>query len=326
MSWLATLALAILHAVYWLVITAKSICRTWSATQPLNKQRKQIPRHLALTLVAGHHAQNKAAESLMAESLERAVAWCRVIGIHRLTVYDREGTLAHLSPRLRERLYKLFDTTSTDSASDSEIEYPLTPPPSDDSDSRPLSPNDKWHKLSVTTIELTSKKQRKSSVSKNGVRRRRTSRRDSTTPPFTLHIVSRESGKPAVSQIANEILRRRLREGTRDASGSDSFEASPASLEQELDAMLEGKDGFPSPDLMIVHEIFPGRKRLPLELHGFPPWQIRLTEFYHDSQSGASNPWAHSAIPKYSSGRPLDEETFSRALDTYAAAEMRLGK
>ena len=43
---------------------------------------------------------------------------------------------------------------------------------------------------------------------------------------------------------------------------------------------LPGKYGFTGPDLMIIHNIIPQkRSRDVLELYGFPPWQIRLTEF-----------------------------------------------
>lgn len=40
-----------------------------------------------------------------------------------------------------------------------------------------------------------------------------------------------------------------------------------------------GEYGFSSPDLMIVHRRPPtGQWRSPVELEGFPPWQMRLTE------------------------------------------------
>ena len=36
---------------------------------------------------------------------------------------------------------------------------------------------------------------------------------------------------------------------------------------------------------MIVHNVFPSfrRRKQPLELYGFPPWQITLTEFQYVS-------------------------------------------
>lgn len=47
-----------------------------------------------------------------------------------------------------------------------------------------------------------------------------------------------------------------------------------------LTVFLIGEHGFPPPELMIVHHITPHRSpKSVLELHGFPPWQVSLTEF-----------------------------------------------
>ena len=56
---------------------------------------------------------------------------------------------------------------------------------------------------------------------------------------------------------------------------------STARLPRQIYSVLSGDRGLPSPDFMIVHNIFPSsrRRKQPLELHGFPPWQITLTEF-----------------------------------------------
>jgi len=74
---------------------------------------------------------------------------------------------------------------------------------------------------------------------------------------------------------------------------------------------------------MLVHRIHASNTS-ELELHGFPPWQIRLTEF--DENKPLDLTWHRWAHHTRSAGRPLDETEFRRALDTYAAAEMRLGK
>lgn len=63
---------------------------------------------------------------------------------------------------------------------ESEIEYPLTPPLSDDAESRPVSPDeDTQRRIQVTTINLTENPdagRRRKSGGKNGVRRRRSQR------------------------------------------------------------------------------------------------------------------------------------------------------
>jgi len=39
------------------------------------------------------------------------------------------------------------------------------------------------------------------------------------------------------------------------------------------------EDGLSSPDFMIIHHLTAScRVSAPPELHGFPPWQLRLTE------------------------------------------------
>lgn len=91
------------------------------------------------------------------------------------------GILAQSSLDIRARLSKRFDTSQEDEE-ESDIEYPLTPPSSDDSESRPISPysDDADHNLKVITIPIPSipiKVQRKLQNLKAGVRHRRTERK-----------------------------------------------------------------------------------------------------------------------------------------------------
>ncbi|KAF8168147.1 hypothetical protein B0H34DRAFT_684406 [Crassisporium funariophilum] len=77
---------------------------------------------------------------------------------------------------------------------------------------------------------------------------------------------------------------------------------------------------------MIIHSIESSRGRpTPPELHGFPPWQIRLTEIYQSVLVGRTpRTWfreSRSPLPL-----PLDEFNFREALDEFASAEMRFGK
>jgi hypothetical protein len=41
---------------------------------------------------------------------------------------------------------------------------------------------------------------------------------------------------------------------------------------------IAGPHSLSAPNFLIVHHLCPSDYALPLELHGFPPWQIRLTE------------------------------------------------
>ncbi|EPT03845.1 hypothetical protein FOMPIDRAFT_1114818 [Fomitopsis schrenkii] len=327
MSWLASLILALFHVVHWLVTSARRFLAIPKQPQPLVAQRSKLPTHLALLLVLNPHCDRDAVEETLVESVERAVTWCRAAGINRLTVYDREGFLSTLSLDIRKRLVKTFATPSNDSDLETELEYPLTPPSSDDSDSRPLSPDSEVtpFKLCVTSMQIpghAGKARRRLLGVKSTTRRRRPTGgpvSEPTTPaPITLHILSRKAGKPAIAEVANALLRRRVA----DRPLRDGKQL-PVTSEAGISSLLQGDSGFPEPDLMLVHHIHPNPTSDLLDLHGFPPWQIRLTEFGRDESVEI---WWRRWRHPHSAGKPLNEIEFRRALDTYAAAEMRLGK
>lgn len=115
MSWLASLVLALFHVVHWLVTSARRFLTIWEQPQPLVAQRSKLPSHLALLLVLNSHCDKGDVEETLVESVERAATWCRAAGIHRLTVYDREG-LSKFSITLSPRL--------TNSAQDFSVHYP----------------------------------------------------------------------------------------------------------------------------------------------------------------------------------------------------------
>jgi len=79
--------------------------------------------------------------------------------------------------------------------------------------------------------------------------------------------------------------------------------------------LLESESTLTAPDFLIVHSIGPCNNRTPLELHGFPPWHIRLTEFRYNKYPAQSE--RHCV---------LDEIAFREALDEYAVAEFRFGR
>jgi len=93
MSWLASLVLAILHAVYWLINTAKSTFKQFDdEPAPLATERAKLPRHLALVLYADTQAlEAELLKERILDTVQNLVSWCRVVGITRLTVYDRHG-------------------------------------------------------------------------------------------------------------------------------------------------------------------------------------------------------------------------------------------
>jgi len=317
---LSSLCLRVLHLLYSLAVYATIIWNHFNRTkpQPLSAKRTKSPSHLALLLVHSDELGIDATEKCFVECVVRAVTWCRTVGIEKLTVYDSQGITLNCSQDIQERL--LADQPISDDDSDSEVEYPLTPPLSDSSESRSISPEYGYH-LGVVTIQVSKLQARKSSRPyrrRNVLKRRRT--KDTSTPvipPLTLNLVSRESSKPGIASVARSYIRNLNRTM---GMGSSPFELSM----DELNSALEGPHGLQSPDFMIVHHISPSYGyRIPLELYGFPPWQMRLSEIFHNRYPESLFGWLH---PSPSSSRLLGEEEFRMALDEFAGAEMRQGK
>jgi dehydrodolichyl diphosphate syntase complex subunit NUS1 len=137
--------------------------------------------------------------------------------------------------------------------------------------------------------------------------------------PLTLHIISRSASKAAIASAARFLLDEeiRRRQNSHDVDHVRAYEL-PI---HELNSILEG--GLPSPDFMIVHHVRPQDPLPPLELHGFPPWQIALTEIHRTTIAHDVAPlkYRNNSIPSL-----ITEEAFCRALDEYAGAQFRLGR
>jgi len=314
MSFLLRSLLHVLHFLYH-IFTLVASRKSQPLPHELSYPRKQTPRHLALLLVSDgeESASPEAVVECFLESIQRTVGWCRTVGIRKLTVYDRNGLLSANIEQVSQRLSVFTQHQSEDETS--EIEYPLTPPPSDVSDSRPLSPvNLRSLNLDVSILDLhpTTPVEEKNI---RGVKQRRKIRPSPGTAQdeIKIHVISRSSGRPAIARAAHVMA-------------NDSKWQQQRIDTQDLNAILEGDRGLPSPDFMIIYNIFPSlhQRKQPLELYGFPPWQITLTEFHDCSEySPISWPWAGTS-PR--DPEPLSEVSFRRGLDEFGGAQMRFGK
>jgi len=314
---LSSLCLHLLHLFYSLATFATAIWKYLARRkpQPLTAKRAKLPSHLALLLVSSDEVGIEDTEKNFVESVVRAATWCRTVGIGKLTVYDSQGITLNRSQDIQERLIAYRPVSEDDT--DSEVEYPLTPPLSDSSDSRPISPEYGFH-LGVVTIQVSELQARKPNRRRNVVRRKRPKNTFTPVIPLTLNLVSRESSKPGVASVARSYIRNLSRTTGKTSSFPDCVDFD-LSL-NELNSVLEGRYGLQSPDFIIVHRICPFQDyRIPLELYGFPPWQMGLSEIFH-------NRYPHSIWSSPSTTLLLGEEEFRAALDEFAGAEMRLGK
>ncbi|KAJ7293537.1 hypothetical protein C8J57DRAFT_1269285 [Mycena rebaudengoi] len=313
--------LRLVHSFHFL-ITLLSACWhrfIWIPPRPLQVTRRRLPEHLALLLVPDATHDSNATREFLLENVSRTVGWCRVVGIKTLTVYDTEGLIVDCAEKVSQRVTSASQLDGYES-SGSDTEYPLTPPSSDCSDSRPLSPEDGVHSAaSITTLYLhevhPKRTRRKYGLKK---RQRHSKKADNSQQPLTLHIASRQSSKPAIAAAATCLARRR----------AQSAHPKPCGISVEsLNSILEGPHSLSPPDFLILHDLRPSTHLLaPLELHGFPPWHVRLTEIY-DCKNIRLPDWL-SLMWKGPENSPqlLEEIDFRAALDEFAGAEMRFGK
>lgn len=315
-----------LRLIHWLYVVAVLVLariQKWRRQQPpmFNLHRNKAPKHLCLNLVGGNEFTSEEVETAFLECLRRTARWCREVGIAVLTVYDRDGVLVWCQESARECISQL-ETPDEDSC-ESEVEYPLTPPLSEPSISRSQSPESaQLHQgLAVITLKtpLNGRLCKRRHV---GVRRRQKNSTSEMTS-LTIYMASRTSGKPAIACAARSLLKRYVQ--NRGAVGETQSENGLFQLSaSDLGPLLESY--LPPPDLMIVHSIGETESPAPpLEIHGFPPWQIMLTEFHYtrpeDPGESRLSDTGLRCTPVL-----ISETAFCRALDEYAGAQFRLGR
>ncbi|KAF4572958.1 UPP synthase family protein [Pleurotus pulmonarius] len=310
--------LCFIHVVYALIAKFLALWRRRHQREPLplDAPRSKIPQHLAIVFdLDSTQPHAKVEEESLLKSVYNSIAWCEAAGIEKLTLYDNQGALMKSSALVRDHLSRRHPEIDS---SESELEYPLTPPHSDDCDSRSISP-DVDVRVDLHTITLNTRLP-VPSKRRNVARKRRVKDTPKGPPSLQIKIISRQSSKGALAAAARSMAARRHKLQTilRNPTPQD-FSISI----EDLNLLLEGEEGFSSPDLMLLHSMKPPIAPVPPpELLGFPPWQIRLTEISYFPTPilglGACSGGPHALT--------LDERTFRAALDEFSGAQMRLGK
>ncbi|KAG8848743.1 hypothetical protein FRB96_001022 [Tulasnella sp. 330] len=350
--------LLVWHGLQSCFILFKSLLPRPTPLALADSRRKQVPRHVALVLHAGD-AQDEAVISDMIDCTRQMIRWCSRAGIDMLTLYDEKGILKANSDTIIDSLptstHTIRVTHPPPQAASSippHVQYPLTPPSSDaetassgSSSSSATSTSPPIH-FSVP-CEPMSVDDTPSASSTTDLRRRRT-RTGLQTPeppadPLMVNIICRDQGKPALARAARQLAFQQH---------TSTSEAPIAVRIEDIDAIL--RDEMSEPDLLIVHTLLYPRKRAsflsrlvpnitlpkPVELYGFPPWQVRLSEIHYDplppsrffSLLFASRPSSPPPAPSRKSGvipaspSVITEFEFRRSLDAFGNAEMRVGK
>ncbi|GAA5880869.1 hypothetical protein JCM1840_003306 [Sporobolomyces johnsonii] len=308
------LVLLLLHTVFALLRLLRLVSRlrpsssrtqldaaSSSPTEDLRQGRwSKVPRHLAVVLAPTARRAGSAEDvAEKREQLARLMRWCSELSVEQLTVFDRDGVLVDHADSIAalEGLRPLLVKAAPSEPSlvtlvPVEAESPPRPSSStvvaddDDPDSTSTS-SSSFDEASGSSTTLVPDESGSSPIK--------------STPSFTLRLLSRKAGRPRLARLAQELASARLAHHL-----DSSSEESALTSEQVAEAI----DAFPlpEPDLLFV---FGGPY---LRLHGFPPWQIRLSEMYHYPS------------PAWLPPPDLTYPVLRRALDVYGRAEMRLGR
>ncbi|KIY64809.1 hypothetical protein CYLTODRAFT_424871 [Cylindrobasidium torrendii FP15055 ss-10] len=307
---LSYLVLLFLHGLYSVAYFAYSCWKRLVYAPPLSltAPRRQLPKHLAILFIPDSGTHYDLTEKCLLESVYRVIDWSKEVGINTLTLYDEHGLLRSLAPAIERHLLAVVPSQLDDT------DYPPTPPLSDCTP-RSLSPDCAAPQLPFTTINASFDADTHHMLGK-----------PSATRSTTIYVVSADASKPAIAAVASTMAK--------EEAAYHKLEADSPLFSLTIDEMkwrLEGKNGLPPADFMIVHPLSPSKyNRTALELHSFPLFQTRLTEIHHNRLLARHDAWINWVLPsRFYSRRlpvPLTEVAFREALDDFAGAEMRFGK
>jgi hypothetical protein len=93
MALLAAFSLKALHIFYSLALLVYSGWKrlTGASPQPLEATRRRIPKHLAVIIAVDPKSSCEDVEKSLIGTIVNVVAWCRIIGTQKLTVYEEHG-------------------------------------------------------------------------------------------------------------------------------------------------------------------------------------------------------------------------------------------
>ncbi|GAA6043344.1 hypothetical protein JCM8097_008037 [Rhodosporidiobolus ruineniae] len=252
----------------------------------------KVPKHLAVRLAPGGRGwafwrrrddEDKALRE-RTEQVRRLAGWCRELGVVTLSVYDETGLLVQHASHVADALEYLVDTASSENANGISVLRRR--------DEAGLAKEGAGGETGGEVGANTPPAE----ASESGASATLVDEHPPSSPSLSINLLSRAAGRPQLARIAQLFALERR-------AGREAEQLSTEAVSAAVDALP-----LSEPDLLFV---FGGPY---LRLHGFPPWQLRLTEIHHHPS------------PDWLAPPPLTYEVFRSALDVYGRAEMRLGR
>ncbi|BGP26708.1 di-trans-poly-cis-decaprenylcistransferase-like protein [Rhodotorula toruloides] len=240
----------------------------------------KLPKHLAVILAPARTASDlRQAVPVKVEQLRKLLGWSRDLGIATLSVYDETGLLVDEASEVSTALGLSVESVEG-TGKDCGLVVLRRP-----ALAKSVAPKEKILDESWVAVSGDGDSTSSATLVNEDAP-------SAAEPDVQVNLLSRRAGQPWLAQVAREL-----------ASGGSSQGISSETIAETIDALP-----LTEPDLLFV---FGGSY---LRLHGFPPWQVRLTEMYHHS-------W-----PSWTRPPPLTYEVLRKALDLYGGAEMRFGR
>ncbi|BGP34357.1 hypothetical protein JCM10296v2_006172 [Rhodotorula toruloides] len=240
----------------------------------------KLPKHLAVVLAPARTASDfRQAVQDKVEQLRKLLGWSRELGIATLSVYDETGLLVQEASGISSALGMSVEGQE---GAGKECGLIVLRRPTL---AKAVAPKETLLDESWVAVTGDGDSASSATLVNEDVP-------PTAEPDVQVNLLSRRAGQPWLARVAKDL-----------ASEQSGVEILSETVAETIDALP-----LTEPDLLFV---FGGSY---LRLHGFPPWQIRLTEMYHHS-------W-----PSWTRPPPLTYEVLRKALDLYGGAEMRFGR
>ncbi|KAL2258987.1 hypothetical protein VTK26DRAFT_7493 [Humicola hyalothermophila] len=248
------------------------------------KGLKRLPKHLSVILTLEDHRRSGAGLEKLIDEVADIAAWCASAGIPQLSVYEKTGILKGFLPQTHTAVASRLGAYFGPKFPSVDVAAPHTPPvESTFTPYNPASSGDSGSSSNSDNDDDEVGSNNSNSSASNG--------EDYSKQHLSILLISAEDGRDSMVDLTKTL-----------AEMAQRKKLSTADVTMELvDAELT-ESVMSEPDLLVLFGPH-------VELAGYPPWQIRLTEIFHMQDNHG-----------------VGYQVFSKALHKFAQAQMRKGR
>lgn len=233
---------------------------------------KKVPRHVAVVLRLREGEEGGGLDGLLTQTSE-LVAWCIGAEIEELTIYERTGQLKDLAKRdVRKRIEKNLKIYF---GADALPSFKLRVPPITGPESTTVGGS---QRTSGVDPESSTSATKRGPKTRNDIK-------------IVVNLIAEEDGIPCITQLT-QTLGDLAKEGQIRAK-----DVTISTITHELHQLV-----ITDPDVILISGPI-------IDLEGFPPWQMRLSEIFH--------------LPE---NEEVSYGLFLKGLERYAGCKINVGR